>query len=427
MNENLTGHIETLEAKVRAGDLDTVKAELEKLRYEKIPRNFRVKLANLARRVGHHRYALSMLTDIVRPKSPIKPEPSLDEKMEYAVNLIRIGILPEAAKILNSLDENANPEVLQYQAFCHFGNWEYKLAIPLLEKYVDSAKTNPYQKLVGQVNLAAAYINEMKTEAAKSILSEIIKNADPEKNKLIVCAGHQMYAELLVNIHDIKNARIHLDQAKQFLKGAHYRYQLYNDQWNAIADLPNVKNLHKVKAVATQKKVWEVTRACDLYEAVYTQNEELLLKIYFGTPFPEFRKHLLKLYKTKVVIPEYYDWIPGKEPKNKKAYFDVAEGTDITTNITANKGKLTHKLIQLFASDFYRPFKVEAVFAHIFSDEIYNYEHSNHKIYEGISRARDWLKKNKVPLEIANSSRGEFKLETTEPYFLRVKAESFAR
>jgi hypothetical protein len=422
--------LDLLESKIRAGDLDSVKSELEKYRYEEIPRPLIVKFANLARRVGHHRFAISVLADIVRPRQPLHPAANNSEKTEYAVNLLRIGIVPEALNILNSLDSSANPEVLLYKAFCYFDNWDFALALPLLQSYCNRPELSAYQKLVGQMNLATCYINEMQTSAAIEILSQILKNADPSQNKLMVGAAHQMYAELLVNVNDIAKARDHLRQSKELLQGAHYRYQIYNDQWNAIADLigssgsPSaLMNLRKVKAIATQKKMWEVVRACDLYEALQTLNDELFLKIYFGTPYPEFRRRILKMYKKPIEIPEYYDWKLTDKIEDENNYFDIHDGKDSKSRAKLNEGKLIHKLLQLFTSDFYRPFKVEAVFSYVYPQEIYNFESSPHKIYDAMTRTRDWLQSHEIPLEIVSNSRGEFHLKASAPYFVRVKAE----
>lgn len=408
-----------LEKELRAGRLKSVKERLEKLRYKKIPRAHLAQIANISRRVGHHRFALNMLNPVVRPQKPIYPATTNEELIEYSVNLMRIGVINEAYKILDSIKNQSIAEIYFNKALCLFNKWDYENAIPLLHRHLECNIT-PYQRLVTLLNLASAYVIESEFKLAAKILKQIFESANTTEQGLLVGYAHQTFAELAIHQRDIKSARKHLDLAQELLKDAHYRYALYNQQMRVVADLledSSSRNarlaLKKVKETATTKKVWEVYRDCILYEAVLTQNSNLLYQIYFGTPLPAFRARALRLFNKKIVIPETY--IFGSKQRN----FDVPSGVDNVSGAALKKGQLSHRLLQLLASDFFRPFKTEAIFSHLFPDEYFDLTSSAHKVYDLIGRLRSWFKENKIPLEITNPSRNEFRLLIKENYGIK--------
>jgi tetratricopeptide (TPR) repeat protein len=420
--------IDELDAMIRAGELATVKGILEKIYYVKIPRAFIVKIANISRRVGYHRNALRLLNPLVRPRKPIHPPASQDESVEYAIGLMRIGVVGEALKILRSVKDQNNPETLFNTALCLMTSWNYAEVIPILKKYLTSAKVSPYQMLVGKINLASAFVNDLKFDSAEEVLKEILSDANEKDHKLIVGYAHQTFAELEVNVGRFKQARKHLEKAQEYLRDSHYRYALYNEQWSAICSLletkcsaASLKALNRVKQLAATKKVWEVIRDCELYQALITQDTDKLEKIYFGSPYPAFRDRVLRLYKKKLPLSEEFVWAPLQPPKSEKYILDVVEGVDRRSGAKLKKGQLLHQLLQILTSDFYRPFKVEALFSALFENEYYDFNRSAHKVYDLIGRLRTWLKENAVPMEIVNISRTEFRIEFLEPYLLRIK------
>ncbi|MDZ4660741.1 MAG: hypothetical protein SGJ18_03895 [Pseudomonadota bacterium] len=420
--------IEQLDADLRAGKLDPVKRKLEEIRYKKLDRPLIVRVANLARRIGYQRYAIRLLGPYVRPQKPVVPPASQEEQVEYAVNLMRLGVVGEAYKILISVDQKKNPDALLFQAFCLFNTWDYYTAIPLLEKYLRHSDVNSYQKLVAMTNLASAYTIELEFEKAELTLNKILSTADKNEQKLLVGYTHQIYAELSINRRRAAEAEEHIERAKKFLQNAHYRYGIYNSQWTAIVKMLSPKSvdegkklLKQVRNDALQKKLWEVLRDCDLYEATLTKNEEMVVSLYFGTPHEKFRQRILRIFKEKISLPENYIWHPNAKPSHEKYLLEVSLGLDKKSGSKLKFGQLVHKLLQILTSDFYRPFKVQTLFGLLFPDENYNLLSSPHKVYDLIARLRSWFKKNQIPLEVASTARGEFQLETLKPYAINVK------
>jgi tetratricopeptide (TPR) repeat protein len=415
-----------LDVDLRAGKLETVKQALEKMESQKFPRPLLVKIANLARRAGHQRYAVRLLRSIVRAEKPIIPEASAEEKIEYAVSLLRLGGVAESFNILAELDGNKHPEILLYEAFCHFNTWNHGKAIPLLEKYVSSGSVTGYQLLVGKSNLALAYTVEMQFEKGKKVIEDILASADKKSQKLLVGFAHQLYSELLIGQRNEKQALVHLKAAEELLKDANYRYSLHNNQLSAVIKLLSPKTsekgiaeLKKVREIAAQKKLWEFLRDCDLYEAALTKNKEILTKLYFGTPFENYRKRLFQMYGEEVTFDADFIYCPLGKPQHENFCLDVNAGVDLKSGSKIGIGQLLHKLLVVLSGDFYRPFKLQTLFSILFPDEYYNAS-SPHKIYDLIRRLDAWFKTNGIPIKVI-SHREEYRLKLTNPYGLKIK------
>ncbi len=419
--------IEKIEAELRAGNFDKVKEVLAKYKFKKINRNFVVKLANFSRRIGYHRNALRLLNPIVRPRKPIHPAASQEELIEYAVNLTRVGLIQEAQGILNSIKNQNLADVTLYKAFCATMLWDNDKAVPLLEKYLENTSITPYQRLVAQVNLALDYTYSFRFNDSEKLFNQIIKTTKVSEHKLVVGYAHQAFAEHYICRGVYKQAIPHLNEARNLLSDSHHRYAIYNRQWAAIGDLiaskgslESKKILKEVKKEALKKKVWESARDCDLYMAIYSNDANELLKVYFGSPLVAYRKRIIRLYPEKIQIPDSYMWAPGDKPKKSNHYFDVAKGKDALSGAKLKSGQLLHRLLQTLSSDFYQPFKVEYLFSQVFPNQYYNPESSAHKVHDAIGRLRTWFDKHGIPLTVRNLNRGEFQLNSTSPYGLLV-------
>ena len=73
---------------------------------------------------------MNFLFSIIRTPQGIVSDATDKEKAEYASNLLKLGSLKEAEKILNEIDAEKMPIVNYYKAFIHIYRWEYKLALP---------------------------------------------------------------------------------------------------------------------------------------------------------------------------------------------------------------------------------------------------------------------------------------------------------
>jgi tetratricopeptide (TPR) repeat protein len=413
-----------LEAELRAGRLDIVKSTLEKIEKKKHPRPMVVKIANLARRAGYQRYALRLLRPIVRPEKPVVPAASSEEKLEYGASLLRLGLINECYEVLSNLDENEFPEVLLYKSFCLFETWDHDQAIPLLEKYV--TLINGYQLLVGKSNLALAYVVEEQFQKGKQIIEDILESADPNSHKMLIGFTYQLYAELCIDQKKSEEALGYIKKAKDLQKDSNYRYSLHIDQLYAVTKLlkketsqDGRRDLQKVRDLAAQKKSWEVLRDCDLFEAALNGDHEMAQKLFFGTPYENYRKRILRMFRQELIVPQTYTYCPLGKPSSPDDIFDIEKGLNLKSKKKLKTGQLLHKLITILASDFYRPFKLQTLFNLLFPGEYYDPAFSPAKIYDVIRRLEAWFSSNDIPMKIV-SDRQEYFLKLEKPYGIKI-------
>ena len=152
-------------------------------------------IAKLARRVNSPELAIRILHPIVRPTNRSQPKATGTEISEYAAALTYIGASTEAYGLLGKVDAQANPEVLLYQAFALFAQWNYKAAIDPLVQYINRKDISDYDRLVGKANLASALVIERVHKDAEEVLTSIIGQAREGGNLLLLGNAYEMLAE----------------------------------------------------------------------------------------------------------------------------------------------------------------------------------------------------------------------------------------
>lgn len=421
-------YLASLDEKIKSGQLNQVKRELDLISKQKnIARKYIIKIANLARRVGYQRLSVKLLEHIVRPNKTQVYNATSEELIEYAISTMRLGSATEALNILLKIDRQKYPDVSLYISFCYFTRWNYKEAIPLLESYIKVQSLSAYQVIVGKINLASAYINSRDFKNAKKTLEDILKNADPEKNKLIIGNAHELYAEYYINQKKVSEASQHIANAYQILHKVHYRYEVYNKKWLAILKListrsqaAGIKELTQVRSLAYEKKLYEVIRECDFYESYFTNNKKILTKLYFGTPHPHFRERIKELLGKDEDFDSFYVWNSLEKNVSLKSTFDVHNGVDLRTGKSIKSGSLLHKLLQALCSDLYKPLSTQELFSIIFPTEHFNFVYSTRKIHDLVFRLRNWFSENQIPLSVNSTGRGEFRIQSIGNYGIKI-------
>lgn len=157
MKPTLSDSLDIVDEFIRKGDLAGARKKLKRLAPSQVPREKFATLANLLRRSGLIDRGLRLLNEIVRSDSKlIVPTP--EERLEYAMLLVRKGAIHEARELLGTVSADTHPDVLLYEIFTLIPEWRYRETIPLLTQYIDRIPDRPLQQLVGKVNLVAAYI-----------------------------------------------------------------------------------------------------------------------------------------------------------------------------------------------------------------------------------------------------------------------------
>ncbi|MCM2281683.1 MAG: hypothetical protein NDI61_07535 [Bdellovibrionaceae bacterium] len=421
--------LDELESRLRAGQLHWVRKELTRVKRKQIPRAFAATMATLARRANLPMESLNILNGIMRSPWPMDPPPRPDEISSYAATLFRIGAIDEGMALLRTVDTDAYPQALLFEALAHFSQWRYDSAIPVLKKYVHSPLINDYQRLVGKTNLAAAYITERNFPAGRSLVSEL-KDVTAAQNLHILHGNAlELSAQLSIFQGHLDQARRDLEEASKFLSQTQGAYELFVDKWSCIVNLLSgaisekiILQLAHVKRVAMQLREWETLRECDLYLAVATNDEDLYEYLAFGTPYEKYRARMREIFQPKRELPETYLWTPRPVPNPDESLGNGGPGSFMNTASEVRStpvpslkididqgrvgdsqlphGQLLHRALALFSTDFYKPFRIGQLYSHLFPNEYFNPVSSPRRIVHIVERLRAWFKDNALPLNV---------------------------
>lgn len=425
---------------IRAGHGHQVRLNLKKLLHKKkAPRQYRGQIAQLARRVGLYYTTLRILHSIVRPikKSDV---PATDtEKLQYAAALIAVGATSEAQSWLLQINEAIEPQVLLYQAINCFTTWSYEQALPYLEKYINT-KIDDYQKLMGQINLASALVATRNFEKALQLCKVIGDETKTKKMVLLNAYSLEIRSEAELWLGQHKNCEATLARAEKALAKSGVKAAIWLKKWKAISLLFNHKLKKGFQLLAETRKQaftdsdWETLRECDLFQSLFSKDENLFCQVYFGTPFLSYRERIQDIFADQNIfytVPDNYllklkthsinnEHTPTGKTDTDTHAFEI-DPTAMNSQSVLKPGQLEHRLLCTLTEDFYRPYRLAHLHECLYPQQYFNPITSPRKIHELVRRARAPL--NDLGLTIESHKSG-YKLTATKNILLKVHAKN---
>lgn len=419
--------LRTCDGLIRGGQGSQAAEMVNTIRKNQIPRSYAQPFAHLLYRLGKNADGLELLAPFVYPENSLLQPASEKEIATYAIMLIKIGSNIEGRQLLSKLSSRI-PETDLYRAFADQAVWDYDSAAPQLKKYIKRDDISDYERGTAQVNLCAALIGTSQTDEARTLLSSLQQKAREECWTLLFKNLQELEGQLAVVQGDY-------DEAKRILNTAanreRYRddglFDFFIDKWNCFVDVKrfptgadSILKLKEIRARAEGFKHWESVRECDRRLAQATHDRDLFLRVYFGTPFPAYRRTLLK--EATDWVGSVTDFILGSD---RGVVFDLTMGASTDERLRLKPGQSLHRGLFTLASDLYRPLFLGHVFSHIFPDERFIAGSSNDRVSAVLSRLRKWLEKNQIPIEIqAKDLFYQMHLKWDADFGLRFQADS---
>jgi len=417
----MTSLFREIEELIRSGKMNRAGGQLKKLSLSRLSRPDTYRAAALARQAGLPGLSVRLLNPFVRPKNLSIQKANDKEKALYAGALVRLGAVEEAETILGSIDAANAPEKDLFLTHALFAQWNYRDAIPALERLIASSEIEQPQRVAGLVNLAAAFVHEGRYEEAESVFARI--DEETERSGLTVFKGNtlELRAQASIGKKDWAGAEKYLSLAEAELVTATPVEAYFVRKWRAILNLrssasssPDIDDIRKLRAEAVAIGHYESIRDCDLIISCTTQNPDLFLQVFFGTPFTPFRQMALARYARPLDIPDEYNWqlLPG------------GQSDDLLSRLGARRpfskqGGVLARLTALFCTDFYRPFRLEMIHEIVYPNEYYNPQSSPNRVHQSVRLLRRWIAQNNLPLEVA-SAGAMYWLRAKAPYAIRV-------
>ncbi len=362
----------------------------------------RPQLARIANRNHAYVLALRILHPLIREDREHIARASDEALNVYATALMWIGALEESQACLKRI--HSSSEALLTQAFLNFAQWDYAEAIPVLINYIQSPTVGPYQKLVGQINLLAAYIAIGDLSSALDVFEPLILELTANPNyKLLSGNCFELRAQIEILNQNYSQALSYLAQSEKLLADQPGRYLLYVNKWKALAQLgmnpfdsSAQRSLEKVKNDSLALKNWETIRDCDFHLARLNQNQDLLQRILLGTPYKAYHHRVQSLFGISVSPSKNLEYCPGHidhEPFRR--------GLDL--NQISDHSFLTSTswpLLQLMTKDIYRPPRMGVVFSGLYKNEYFDPFTSPQRVRNSIFRFNQWAEEKACDFRI---------------------------
>ncbi len=412
-----------LEEQIRTNTAPKLDYFIKSQNYD-VPRSLTARYANLLRRMGGAKYALSLLNPVVR-NDTIKP--TTEETIEYASCLCRCGLVDESLVLLNSIANEPHAEIQYELAAAHMSKWEFTKSVPYLLKYLSFKELSIYKICIGEINLATAYMYTNETKKTLSLLQKLIVKAQKNNFNLLWGNALELQAEIALGNRDFDQAMMFFKESADKLKSANPRYRLYLEMWNIIIKMLKEKGsknslleYNQLRKKVAEINDWNSLREMELYKAVVTKDLEAITYLYYGIPYLEYRKRILSIWgKPLKSNDEYYDRKIGPGTPKAKKIFDIAAGKDLFSGAQLKVEQNRHRLLQVLTSDFYAPFLTTKLFSLVFKDDFFNPSTSPQQVHQLVKRLNNWFADHKIPLVVKYGNSG-YRLRAEEAYVLRI-------
>jgi tetratricopeptide (TPR) repeat protein len=381
---------------IRAGDIERVQIILREINSADVPKEWRFPIANLCRRTGLVTLGLKILTpQNMMDRDEWLRQVSPAEVAEYALLLQRNGSVNEALKILDGVSADQFPDALLYRAYCHFNRWEYAEAIPALQKFVATIK-DEYKKLIGQVNLAAAFVHTARYAEAQDLLESLKAVCTKADNRRLLANCHELTAQMYIAQFDLVRARGAIETSAGLLGRAQTLDQLFVRKLQAVSDAIETgieAPLNIFRQEATERRDWESVRDSDLYLLKLGFDQSRFNHLIFGTPFEAYRQRVYNMLGQKPT-QETYTYGDPNGP-----CLDLVTGRIQGTLIPTVGGKV-HQLLDVLLKDLYRPKSLGVLFSELFPEEHFDVFSSSDRVHQILRRGRAWIRDSHLPIEI---------------------------
>jgi hypothetical protein len=406
-----------------------------------------VRVANQCRRVQLPKLALNLLSPIVRRYRENKYRiPPLRGLAEYAMALHRIGGSTEAKIILNNPIMHPFYLTSFYLGLILLSEWEYESAKHCFTDFLTSAQLDDYEVCLGQLNLLATkiFLQEELHNLDRKIIALITRLEklgfkllrNNAKEVLIqFYSSYDEKGESLSSLLPNTNKRLReilMKENKLLNELSSTRYSLYLQKWLCIDQIKTNRKKALVHFKLLQSKArnfasWEIDRDCDFYIAQLEKSQITFNRLYYGTPYPGYRRFLLKrqtLFKPDTIFLWYDENESGSVGRNSR----LAKVLDLATlqiknsnNLLAPQGGSIHRTLLGLVADLYRPLSIGNLFYKIYPGEFYDPASSCLRVRQCVFRLRHLL--NDMKITIAIDHRGGYMAHPVRKWALQFSAD----
>ncbi|MCB0393572.1 MAG: hypothetical protein KDD25_03395 [Bdellovibrionales bacterium] len=394
-----------------AGDPLAAEKYLETIVIKNLSRDERGQLAKLCRQNKLPFYGIRCLKPIMRDRSLYTEPPTQSELSEYALLLARAGATNESFFWLNQIRGEEYPILPFYRGMIHIMRWEYSNARIELEKYLDNRNfEKPSDETVTLINLAMCYLFSGEFDSAMEAIDQA-KATSPWSIDLRLQRHHDyLHAQILtlngnwaVAKQEWKRYRDkYPNNAQNNLNLEKWELYLQHLEFGWTKSLAN--SFETLRERASKRGASELIRDLDKYLGLFGPDSSPLLRVYYGTPYDEYKQHI-ELLAPRIEFPQ--SQLIGDQSTRCDSILDPTEALFNNSPIL-KRGQLQHRALVSICSDLYKPISPGALFTTLFPGEYYDVDSCNMRVFKYVSRLNAELREQSLPFNVGNNEEGYF-------------------
>lgn len=392
---------------IRLGQVARARTAVTLIKKSQIPRSAVYQWANLQRRVGEVEASLRSLRQVVRPDQGIVAVPTDLENCEYAAGLITVGAFREAYALLDGCNEDTGLAQF-YKSLGLIREYRFQEAVQELKSVIEQSTLEEYRSLTAQVNLISCFIAlDLLSEADTWIRKVEDQLAETDfqllKGNLLELKGQRQFAS--GNFEDseefLKNSSLTLGEANSI-------HTLSVEKWKILSRAYRGKatdeNFARLRELARQNENWDLLREADFHEGISKRDTNLLSRVYYGTPFLNYRNKLLQFSKDFFEVPDQFSY--ADSPKTFSATpFNLLSCTFADVDSSVTRGQKLHMFLVKLLSDFYRPSLNGAIFDFLYPGEFFDPLIAKRRIANIYIRIREFFKEQLPSWQLVESEK----------------------
>ena len=301
----------------------------------------------------------------------------------------------------------------------------------MLEKYCDSPKIDAYAKLIGEVNLVAAWVHQQMFDHAKPLLKRLHQTIETSKLRRLERNLWELELQISIAAKDFERAEHIIEKlGNPRSRSIDSLDELYISKWIWAMELERntrPKRLHlahyrRLKAAAEVLNDGETQRELDRLALMHFLKEGLLEKLLVGTPYTAYANALVKELRTRsgakdLEWPLLYRGFIGNEqhnPTTSSGLLDLTRGTWNKTAFPFQLNSAPMRVVLALFADLYNTRTLPALFSQVFEDEHYNPFTSPNRLHQLLSQLRKVFAEMKIPITISSNDT-QVQVLTTSP------------
>lgn len=420
---SIANRLSEIEILIKANRLEDARRGLSAVFKKGVPRAHVAHAAHLARWAVMPDRALKLLQKYVRPSSGSlrAVSGSSKERAIFAAALVDLGACTQARELLSSMNPESMPEIYLYQARALARQWKWKELVSVTEAIMANGRVSTVDRIYAQTLHAAGLLRgKSNADGAAKILLETIEAVQDNKEfRYFLKDALQLLVEVQFLKKSYAEASASLDRLSRLVnEDRDPVFDIICAMWSQLLDLAKngsreelVEQLQQTTARFKNQLLWEKARFCEFYTAVLLNDRQWLLKLFFATPYQDFRE--LVASRLTENPPSCFEIELGKTNGKLGAAF-----VNLQT-VKLKAGQVPQRTLEILASDLYKPIQVAEFYSLLFPNEFYNPSTSPKRLHQAVFRLRQWLFEQGLPLVVAEE-KGFYWLDASRPVVLKI-------